>query len=567
MLSVLASWIVILGISLILGYGVIHYCYRSCRNVLGQWDVYIVCGLMLTNVYAESFSLFYKVGAKACLILTVIGILLAIIYHISTRGDCWNEIRKLKEISIYQWIAVFFTSLATLAWTVGYPQHYDTSLYHFQAIKWIEEYGVVPGLGNLHNRFAYNSAFMPLQALFSFEWLIGQSLHSVNGFLCCFFLVYALVTNRIWKREKLKISDLLKIATFIYISYNRTTISSPSSDTLTMLLVLYICTKWSEFAEKDIEDVLPYGFLCVLCVYAISVKLSAVACIVLVIWPAVQMIKHRRGKAIIGNLLLGVIIVTPCLARNVIISGYLLYPYPQIDLFNVDWKMPASVLTYDSREIVVWGRRVFDVAAYEKPIWKWFPTWFLNSSPGIIVVGAVGVIGWIMLFTIRLIREKKFDIKKDILGIYGIIAVISWLFSAPLIRYGMVYLMIPGCMVLGYIIEKTTVKWEKLINIILLIYLIPTVSIYVAKIDDIKDSPTYFQEDYEWKLTVNSEIHSGVRIWFPAEGDQSSADVFPCVPYRAMVEKLELRGESLETGFRMKDEYQGLHINEYGYEW
>ena len=43
--------------------------------------------------------------------------------------------------------------------------HVDTGLYHAQAIRWIEEYGVVCGLGNLHSRFAYNSAAFALCAL------------------------------------------------------------------------------------------------------------------------------------------------------------------------------------------------------------------------------------------------------------------------------------------------------------------------------------------------------------------------------------------------------------------
>ena len=567
MLTVFASWIVILGISLILGYGVIHFGYRSGGNILRQWDIYIVCGIMVTNGYVEFFSLFYKVGAKACLVLTLIGTLLIVIYHVSTRGDCWKEICKLKHLSIYQWIAVLFAGLATLAWTVGYPKHYDTSLYHFQAIKWIEEYGVVPGLGNLHNRFAYNSAFMPLQALFSFEWLIGQSLHTVNGFLCCFFLVYALVTNRLWKKEMLRLSDLLKIATAIYIVSNRNTISSPSTDTLTMLLVLYVCEKWSEFVENKIEDELPYGFLCVLCVYAISVKLSAAASLIFVLWPAIQMIKHRRWGAIFGNILFGLIIVSPWLARNVIISGYILYPYPQIDLFPVDWKMPASVLTFDSREIMVWGKALFDVAAFEEPFWKWVPNWFNNSSKGIIVVGAIGIVGWLALFINNAMKDKRIDIQKNIVGVYGILAIISWFFSAPLVRYGMVYLMIPVCVVLGCIIERSGMKGNKLISIVCLIWFIPAVSVYVAKIDDIKDLSIIYQEDYEWRLTERTEIFTGVNIWFPVDSDQSSADVFPCVPYRGMVEKLEMRGESLESGFRMREEYLGLNLNEYGYEW
>lgn len=195
MISVAASWIVIFCISIILGYGAINFLYKGSKEFVGTLDMYLVVGLMLVNVYAEAFSLAYKVSGAACLVLFLTGIALIVTYHIFGKGQCWKEIKAIRKVSGYQWIVVAIAVLATLAWTSGHPAHYDTDVYHFQAIKWIEEYGVVPGLGNLHNRFAYNSALMPLQALFSFEWLIGQSLHTVNGYICCMFLVYAIASN------------------------------------------------------------------------------------------------------------------------------------------------------------------------------------------------------------------------------------------------------------------------------------------------------------------------------------------------------------------------------------
>lgn len=565
MLSVLISWMIILGISLILGYGIIYYGYKANSASMEHLDIYVICGLMIVNVYAEFFSLFYKVGAKACLGLLIIGIAMCLYYHISTHGECWRI--HVSGMGWYKWVVVLLIGVATLIWTVGYPQHYDTSLYHYQAIKWIEEYGVVPGLGNLHNRFAYNSAFMPLQALFSFEWLIGQSLHTVNGFLCFFFLSYAAVTNRMWEKKKPVLSDLLKIATFIYIWYNRSTISSPSSDTLTMLLILYICTKWSEFAEENIEDEKIYGFLCILCVYAVSVKLSAAVCVILVVWSAVRMIRKRRTGLIAAYIIWGIVIIAPWLIRNVIISGYLLYPYPQIDLFNVDWKMPASVLTYDSREIMVWGRRVFEVEQYGKPIWEWFPKWFMETSPFIVTLGIIGTIGCVISMFIK-VKNRKGDIKRDILGIYGVVAIIAWLFSAPLIRYGMVYVLIPVCICIADLMERDgNKKFVIALNILLMLVLIPTGAGYMASIEEIGDRQRIRQEDYEWRLTTNRELKAGIKVWLPTEGDQSSADVFPCVPYGAMLDKIELRGDSLKEGFRMKAEYKDMHLNEYGYEW
>lgn len=95
----------------------------------------------------------------------------------------------------------------------------DTTLYHIQAVHWIEEYGVMPGLGNLHNRFAYNSAFMPLQALFSLRWLIGNSLHTLNGFICCVFLVYARSSNHLIKGGEALSVGFLKICHYYLYMY------------------------------------------------------------------------------------------------------------------------------------------------------------------------------------------------------------------------------------------------------------------------------------------------------------------------------------------------------------
>lgn len=561
MLSVLVSWIIIFGISIILGYGFIYFIYKSSRSWLEQIDIYTVSGLMILNVYAEIFSLLYKVGAKACLGLAVLGIALLLYYYVAKRVEFRKKIKENK-ISVYQFLIATIIVIAVMTWTVGYPQHYDTSLYHYQAIKWIEEYGVVPGLGNLHNRFAYNSAFMALQALFSFEWLVGQSLHTVNGFVCCFFMIYAVISNRIWKLgEKIEVSDLLKVATVIYICYYKNLISSPSSDTLTLLLILYICTKWSEFIERDIKEMEPYGFLCILSAYAISLKLSAAVCMVLVLWPAMQMIKRKKYKMIIKHLALGIIVLAPWLVRNVVISGYLLYPYPQLDIFDVDWKMPASVLTHDSREVIVWGRNVFNVEDYAMPIWKWFSEWFMNNSPVLISIGLIAE-GLVLISLIKKLITKKMDLRLDMIAIYSFVSLVFWISSAPLMRYGMVYLMIPICLCISRCLNGKRALYE-----ILLMLIIPTVASFLGNICNIGEKPYIWQEDYVWKLTEKVELENGISVWFPAEGDQCSADVFPCVPYRNMVERLELRGQGFENGFRIKEEYRELHIQGDGNEW
>lgn len=570
MISVLFSWFVAFCTSLCFGYVVVNVGYQSRGKILQSMDIYLVCGLMLINVYAEYFSIFYKVGMKAWLLLAVLGFVLLTGYFFRHRQQCLDDLKRVKLVSAYQWIIGTFIILAIVSYTIGYPKHYDTSLYHAQAIYWIEQYGVVPGLGNLHNRFAYNSAFMVLQALFSFRWLFEQSLHSMNGYICSFFVCYALLTNNIFKRKSFHLADMLKIATIMYVCVSEVYISSPSSDTLTMLLLLYICTKWSEFIEKNITDAIPYTFLCILGVYAISVKLSAATCIVLAIYPVTLFVQRKQWKPIMANLLAGFIVVLPWLIRNVIISGYLIYPYPQIDLFNFDWKMPASVLTFDSREIIVWGRHSFDVARYGEPIWCWFSDWVQEALSIKLVVGMMSVIGLIIYLIREMIKRNPICFERLILIIYSIVGLVGWLFSSPLMRYGMVYLFIPTCILAEILLDRYVYNHKFVrggVELTATIILIAYGSTLVGDWKDLSSKPIFMQEDYEWKLTKETELQEGVSIWFPVEGDQSSGDVFPCVPYVSMVEKIELRGNTLANGFRMREEYKGLKLNEYGYEW
>lgn len=286
------------------------------------------------------------------------------------------------------------------------------------------------------------------------------------------------------------------------------------------------------------------------------------------IYPAVLLIQRKKWKEIVFNILFGVITIMPWILRNVAISGYLIYPYPQIDLFKVDWKMPVSVLTYDNMEIMVWGRKIKDVLGFEMPIYEWFPIWFKSQDNFKILIIWSFVAAFIVFVcrSMTIIREKRIDLGKDILVGYSMIALLTWIFSAPLMRYGMVYLLVPICLLGELIIEKhRTDKCDDKVKMAILCLIFPLISIYVAQIENI--DRWIMQENYEWILTKENEIGEGIKVWTPVEGDQSSYDVFPCVPYEKMIERIEVRGESYGEGFRIKEECKDMNINAYGEEW
>ena len=107
------------------------------------------------------------------------------------------------------------------------------------------EFGAVKGSGNLYHRLAYNSAFMSFQALFSWAFLINQSMHVGNAYLCLVVGCYALTTISFYKGTGMRGSDTFKIMILLYLCTESVVsiLASPNTDTFVLVLILYILSK------------------------------------------------------------------------------------------------------------------------------------------------------------------------------------------------------------------------------------------------------------------------------------------------------------------------------------
>lgn len=80
------------------------------------------------------------------------------------------------------------------------------------------------------------------------------------------------------------------------------------------------------------------------------------------------------------------------------------------------------------------------------------------------------------------------------------------------------------------------------------------------------DSPLrlIMPEDYKEYSSDAITWEKGVKIYTVTEGDQSGYNPFPMLPYASRLELIELRGDTLKEGFRMKGEYKKAKVNTYG---
>lgn len=523
-------------------------------------------GILGLTIYSEVFSLFYRVGlmANAILGLCVAGIVIVMRKEIPCYvSPIVSRLKEQKELIIVTGLIIIYFAVAA----TRIPNFCDTDLYHAPAIQWIERYGVVPGLGNLHNRFAYNSAFLCLQALFSWRSVIGQSLHGMNAFLGMMMTFYAIMTLSPLQKKKMQVADGMNLLIVYYIAGMLGDISSPNTDFSAMLIVLFIFSKWlrgggwnPETENKEEE------LLSLLILFGITIKLSVIPLALYLIKPLVRYIRGKKWKDMGVCFIMACIVALPFVLRNVIISGYLLYPYAWLDIFHVDWKMPAYMVIRDNHEIMAWGRLLKDVEKYGLPFKEWFPIWFHGIEREYSILAVINfVLSGIMAFRVIILikhRQLRENIEKIFMIATAMICLLTWLFTAPLIRYGQVYLYLLPVIFLSELLLHINKKWIINVVCIMLVYVLAG-RFYMYVADWNGKELVFMPEDYR-EYPVTGMDFEGIIVYVPRGVDETGYKYFPSTPYVGLLDVIEMRSGDLKDGFRMKEEYRNANVTNTG---
>jgi len=195
---------------------------------------------------------------------------------------------------------------------------------------WAEEFSVVPGLGNLHGRLAFNPNSLLVQTLLSYHPEHYSPYFLLYGL--CFFVFSSWVIKHANRLEHNISSVSLVAFLFVFILFFKGDISSTSTDVLAAIFILYIL--FSLILDGIKEEKL--FVLSAMVLYCITLKLSTAPIALVVLLGIYYFYKSKNIKAISIIVALGFIIFVPWLIRYIILSGYLLYPYPDIDIFNFE---------------------------------------------------------------------------------------------------------------------------------------------------------------------------------------------------------------------------------------
>ena len=549
MITVIIDWGYIIFTTFCLGFAFAALVKQVSGYQMKSMDGVLMAGLVAATVYSQGYSLFGPVARTANLILVVLCLCIMALLRKQMAGyleTWWKESRGANKCLV----AFLFIVWAYLT-CQGY-MHYDTDLYHAQSIRWIEEYGAVKGLSNLHSGYAYNSSLFATTALYSLKFVFGRSLHTVNGWVAFLLTMAVMDVGKAWKRKKLVLSDYACLAAIYYLTLIADEVVSPASDYTAMCLIFYIVVKWLRQLEADGgEGVTPYGLLCVAGVYAMSLKLTSGLIVLLVLKPAIRLLQEKRVKEIFFFLGTGFLTAAVWMARTVFLSGWLLYPFTALDLFHVDWKQPAWEVELDAAGIKTWGRALYNASMTDVPIQEWFGNWFqttLSGTEKLLVSGCMAVLLVMIPTAVYLIVTKR---KKqyDFLLVMGVLlsSYVVWQMSAPLIRYGYAYVLLSVAVFGGWILQK--MKKDRILQIVFVMYgVYKLVMVGQYMYVGLANPFQVWQQDYN-VYELNSYKVDGVVFYEPGDfTDRTGYEPFPAIPKK--IKNFELRGDDLSDGFR-----------------
>ena len=583
MISVLINWSYVFITTYIIGYFTLSRAYRFYKHErhIGIMSS-VMAGLAITTAYAGFFSIFYKVGIVANIVMILFCVLFVWLDR-THYTDILSDINGGKFIGrifgsgstrIIKVIAFLIFFVAALFFTTEGNFFSDSGYYHEQSIRWIEEFGTVKGSVHILKRLAYNSCYFCQCALYSMKDIFSQSLHCLSGFYGILVMGYALSGF-----NKSIRTNAIRLAPFVYFILLCSEITSPASDYPLVFSVFYVVIRWFELRDDNEEHYSPYALLSLFVVFLISIKLTVGCLILIVIKPAIAMIKEKRIKEIITSIMAGIIILLPYFIRNYIICGWLIYPFTKIDIFNPDWKLPMRHVQTDADEIKVWGRGMGQIGGQVTDgIKVWLPHWweYMSVPNRMIVASAIIVLSVYLVYRVcRFISEViRHGIKKTatevvidnidryIFEVALLFSLLYWFFESPLFRYGVCYIFIAMFYAIGDMLGEA---WNKSVIIkvaVVLICVLTMIPFTNGIIEYFKwnyecilyySDYEYFvmQEDYPRVEYGTTEIN-GVTFYYPKEElGQIGYHMFPALWFNG-TDNVESRGDKITDGYRYK---------------
>ena len=533
--------------------------------------------------FLQIYSIFFAIDKLAVIVVYIIALISALFsykYFLQIAVRILDTPKRFKIV----WILGIIFIIIIISYNASLPlKVYDTDLYHLNTVKWASKYSAIPGIVNLHDRLAFNSSFHLFAALKNHWIWKDKAVYIANSFLL--FLISIQWFSYIVKLPivRFKISHAFAIITSplviwcIFCGF----MSSLATDFSPIFLVLIIIFELLSIEFKNLRDgkgywnvmnrrnLFAWFMIISLASVSLSTKLNTIPMFAIILISSIFFFilfnLSRNAKYICCRHLLAVyglsaIIVLGFIGRNIILSGWLFYPFPFGNL-HLDWSASQQqvnwVITVTKSWARIPGKEPHEVLG--NGFFHWFIPWYedFSKNPVVFVLLYTGIFGLIYILlsnTTKMFRSLK-SIPLFLSIAIGILSIFFWFFTCPDWRFGLIYFYVFGGASISPIIylmirSNSTGKILVFCIVIFLIYiqgiLVPHIT---QKPKFLKLPPSRSKEVIP--ITINNGQDPKLIIYKPKKGDQCGNSPLPCSPYINENSNIELRVPGqIKSGFR-----------------
>jgi hypothetical protein len=422
MLLVFISWFYILFTSINLG-----FCTNKIVGIKNQnFVITSFLGLLSTTLFASIWAVFGRINIEFHSVLLILNLIIFFKFRSEIKliyNSFYQEFKNLNAT-----LKFFFAAITTLiiAQCSSIPYVIDNESYYIQTIKWLNEYGFVKGLGNLHIFYAQTSGWHIAQSAFNFSFLY-KNFNDLSGFcllLGNIFAIFKLNEYFATTNKNYLIIGLLPLANVFFFQF----ISAPSPDIPVYVLTFIIFFYFIEnFKNTTIEN---FNLITLLVLFALFIKVTSVALLIL---PIILLITNFKSFApkLLPIISFGLLFLSLFIIKNSLLTGYPLFPFTRLEL-DSNHIIPRNVISFFFSEQMRYNYFISESDLNQLSFSQIAIKWLLSSK-----INAIFNALTILIVAISPFFISKYFNKKSVWIIYFVILfqLLILLFTSPQYRF------------------------------------------------------------------------------------------------------------------------------------
>lgn len=487
MFLIFLSWIYILFATINLGF--LTNKIVALKNT--NFVVTIILGLFTTTVIASIWAIFGRINVEFHVFYLLLNLIIVLKYKSEIKPLYSNFTKLFQQLKLPLKAYLIVITVLIIAQCASIPYVIDNESYYIQTIKWLNNYGFVKGLVNLHFFLGQVSGWHITQSVFNFSF-IYKNFNDLSGFCLLLGNVFAIEKLNEYfttSNKNYLIVGLLPLANLFFFQF----ISAPSPDipvyVFTFILFYYFL---ENFKKLTIEL---FNLIIILILFLLYIKNTTLTFVLI---PILLFIFNFKllSKNLIKPILIAIVILSLFITKNMIICGSPVFPSKLFEITTLDYAIPDKIERFYYTELKFYGYFLTSEQYQSMTKLELFKQWLTLPK----LNGLFNKIS-ILLLLICPFFIYKWHHKKELWILYFlmIIQLILLFATSPQYRFFMNFILFFSMFCLVCLFQN-----KKAITFLLFASLLPTIIILFVPIDLNKFSNYRFMLEISNFSTKNS---------------------------------------------------------------